>query len=85
MSVNTNSVHFGTIVIAEKSLRKIQLINKGALGTNFEVLKLSEFKKKSKEEKTENETTESSIELGEVCFYLMCLYLDMKIKTWKKI
>ena len=73
MSVNTNSVHFGTIVIAEKSLRKIQLINKGALGTSFEVMKLSEFKKKSKEEKTE--TTESSIELGEVCFTLLICFI----------
>jgi hypothetical protein len=36
--VNTNSVNFGTIVIGEKLNRKIQLINKGALGTNFKII-----------------------------------------------
>ena len=35
--MNTNSVNFGTMVIGEKLNRKIQLINKGALGTNFKI------------------------------------------------
>lgn len=38
MSVNSNLVNFGTIVIGEKLNRKIQLINKGALGTNFKIV-----------------------------------------------
>ena len=45
LSVNTQSVYFGTIVIGESINRKIQLVNKGALGTNFQVLTLREFKK----------------------------------------
>ena len=43
--MNTNSVYFGTIVIGESISRKIQLANKGALGTNFKIFTLKEFKK----------------------------------------
>lgn len=38
LSVNTNSIYFGTIVIGEELNRKVQLINKGALGTNFKLI-----------------------------------------------
>lgn len=73
MSVNTNSVVFGTIVIGEKLVRKIQLVNKGALGTSFELMRMSEFKKlgsqgtspDEKDEKKEEEPLDG-IEMGEV-------------------
>jgi hypothetical protein len=38
LSVNTQFISFGANVINEKSTRKLQLINNGALGTNFKVL-----------------------------------------------
>ena len=38
MNINISSVSFGTIVIGEKLNRKVQLINKGALGTNFKII-----------------------------------------------
>jgi hypothetical protein len=36
-----NSINFGTIVIGEQLNRKIKLINKGALGSNFQVNNMS--------------------------------------------
>ncbi len=38
LSVNTSSIYFGTIVIGEEANRKVQLINKGALGTTFKII-----------------------------------------------
>lgn len=68
VSVNTNLVYFGTIVIGEKTIRKIQLINKGALKTRFELLKAGDLKKTPETTKNESTDTKSSegIEIGEV-------------------
>ncbi len=38
LSVSSSSVHFGTVVIVEEVSRKVQLVNKGALGTNFKLV-----------------------------------------------
>lgn len=43
--MNSNSITFGTIVIGEEIIKKIQLINKGALGTNFKLITKRESKK----------------------------------------
>jgi hypothetical protein len=69
VTVNTNSVYFGTIVIGDKIFRKIQLINKGALGTNFKLMKSKELKTRepNNDEKTsENQKEDGGIEIGEV-------------------
>lgn len=62
--MNTQSVYFGTIVIGEKLTRKIQLINKGALGTNFKLMDLKEFKNSSNDD-SEN-LQEDGIKMGDV-------------------
>lgn len=63
-------MYFGTIVIGEKLVRKIQLINKGALGTNFEIMKMQDYKKLTEtsenKETSEQNFIEDGIELGEV-------------------
>ena len=63
-------MYFGTIVIGEKLVRKIQLINKGALGTNFEIMKMQDYKKLTEtsenKETSEQNFPEDGIELGEV-------------------
>lgn len=68
MSANMNSVSFGTVVIGEKLNRKVQLINKGALGTNFKVASSSSSGK--------NEPTNiEGIQLGDVSnVYLIYYY-----------
>ena len=70
MSVNTNSVVFGTIVIGEKLVRKIQLINKGALGTSFELMRMRDFKKLGQPDDSESQANKDDpidgIEMGEV-------------------
>lgn len=62
---------FGTIVIGEKLVRKIQLINKGALGTSFELMRMREFKKLGQpEDNSESQANKDDpidgIEMGEV-------------------
>jgi hypothetical protein len=60
LSVNTNSIYFGTIVIGESINRKIQLANKGALGSNFKILTLKEFKKETENTNVIKELTNDS-------------------------
>lgn len=64
LSVNTDSIYFGTTVIGESLNRKIQLINKGALGTNFKLLTLKEFDKPEIQDQTNpvGETGEEKFE-----------------------
>jgi hypothetical protein len=45
LSLSTQSINFGTIVIGESLNKKTQLINKGALGTKFKITTSQEFKK----------------------------------------
>ena len=78
ISVNTNNVNFGTIVICEQSNRKIQLINKGALGTKFQVLQLNQVKS---DDNTKSTTESEGIRLGNVT--LLKLY-KMKCRIFSK-
>lgn len=61
--MNTNSVNFGTIVIGEKLNRKIQLINKGALSTNFRIVPYNKSD-------IVKQNTEEGIQLGDVIILL---------------
>lgn len=58
LNVNTNFVNFGTIVIGEKLNRKVQLINKGALGTKFKII--------SSVSRDNNSANDEGIQLGDV-------------------
>ncbi len=39
LSVSSESVYFGTVVILEEVSRRVQLVNKGALGTSFKIVR----------------------------------------------
>lgn len=73
LSVSTQSIYFGTTVIGEVVQKKIQLVNKGALGTNFKILSLKENQKaiqnvENIEPKNDQLNDDESIKIGEVIF-----------------
>ncbi len=60
--MNSESIYFGTTVIGESLNRKIQLVNKGALGTKFKLMTVKDFEK-SKEPKKDDADNTDQIEL----------------------
>lgn len=69
--MSTQSIYFGTTVIGEVIQKKIQLVNKGALGTNFKITSLKENQKAIQNEvtiepKNDQANDDESIKIGEV-------------------
>lgn len=62
LSVSTSSIYFGTIVIGEEANRKVQLINKGALGTTFKVMSEDDVISKSNLDSSGNDSAYVSSE-----------------------
>ncbi len=75
LTVSTQSVYFGTTVIGETIQKKIQLVNKGALGTNFQVLSLKEnqraIENKHELEPKNDQSNDESIKIGEVITHFL--------------
>lgn len=73
-------------MIGESINRKIQLINKGALGTNFKLMTLKEFKRlgrnDSDEETRLEEVKEDGIRIGEVREGFIAPFSNIDLDFW---
>lgn len=86
LAVNTNSVYFGTIVIGEKISRKIQLTNKGALGTSFKLITLEQFQHlKNPPTPDSSATDESAIQIGQVFSPISINHRELNFNNIKNI